>query len=402
MDKLVNNLPAPPMVETRKPALKIAPSKRTKSEPAYYTPDTTQVYIEQILDRIRISHPDKDAFVKYAKALLNIDASDRYDQVSKWKEQLDVLLINPGITQRTNEWYSARNNLITASDFAQSLGSGKFGTQRTFFQKKCGASDEQTPIDFNVAPLKWGCMFEPVAQDIYSKLNMDIKVHEFGLLKHPIYPHLGASPDGITELGVMLEIKCPWKRCISPGEIPMQYYYQIQGQLDVCRLKECDYFECTFTEVEYGPTSDVWVETPPNEKGVILEIQDDTIANTPPKFVYPPYQMDMGDLNAVSKWITQEKKEVENGIIIIKYHWWVLNQTSTVRVQHDPEFCTEMNERLGVVWDAVLDYRNDRDKYVSDVGVPNNKIKEPWVPKTHPEEIEIIDQFKSSYAFDDS
>lgn len=400
MDKLVSNLPPAPMVETRKQPMQIAPSKRAQNEAKFFVPETSEVYPQQILDRLRIAYPNKDDFIKCAKELLNINnASDRYDKITNWIKQLDILLLNPGITQRTTEWYSARNNLITASDFAQSLGSGKFGTQRTFFQKKCGAPDEQTPIDFNMAPLKWGCMFEPVAQDIYSKLNMNIKVHEFGLLKHPKYPHLGASPDGITELGVMLEIKCPWKRAITPGEIPMQYYYQIQGQLDVCNLEECDYFECTFAEVDYGPTSDVWVETPANERGIILEILDENNTSGPAQYVYPPYDLDMGNLNTVSQWITNEKNLLDN--TPVKYHWWILNQTNTVRVQYDPEFCQEMNERLAVIWSAVVDYRNDRERYIADVGIPSNKIKEPWVPKTHPEEIEIIDQFKSAYAFDD-
>ena len=32
--------------------------------------------------------------------------------------------------------------------------------------------------------------------------------------------------------------------------MPQQYYYQIQGQLDVCGLDECDYLECEFEVTE--------------------------------------------------------------------------------------------------------------------------------------------------------
>lgn len=41
---------------------------------------------------------------------------------------------------------------------------------------------------------------------------MNTKIYEFGLMKNPHHDFFGASPDGISELGVMLEIKCPYKR----------------------------------------------------------------------------------------------------------------------------------------------------------------------------------------------
>ena len=68
-----------------------------------------------------------------------------------------------------------------------------------------------------------------------------------GLIIHNQYKHIGASPDGISDLGIMLEIKCPFKRKID-GAIPEQYWMQIQGQLEVCDLEECDYLECKLWE----------------------------------------------------------------------------------------------------------------------------------------------------------
>ena len=44
----------------------------------------------------------------------------------------------------------------------------------------------------------------------------------------------------------MVEIKCPYSRKLKKDYIPEKYYYQIQGQLAVCNLKECDYVECIF------------------------------------------------------------------------------------------------------------------------------------------------------------
>ena len=168
-----------------------------------------------------------------------------YSDILRDRAIVRDLLVSPGIEQRTPEWYAARDGLITASDFAQALGQGKFGTQKDFFVKKV-RPDSIPGFDPNASPaLKWGVMFEPVANDIYSGRNGGIAIHEFGLLRHPKIPHIGASPDGITDAGVMVEIKCPFQRRIN-GEVPHQYYCQIQGQLAVCGLRRCDYLECEF------------------------------------------------------------------------------------------------------------------------------------------------------------
>ena len=85
---------------------------------------------------------------------------------------------------------------------------------------------------------------EDIASDIYCKRNRVI-MNEFGLIRHSEIPYIGASPDGISSNGIMLEIKCPYKRKID-GKILEQYYYQIQGQLEVCNLEECDFLECEY------------------------------------------------------------------------------------------------------------------------------------------------------------
>ena len=88
-------------------------------------------------------------------------------------------------------------------------------------------------------------MFEPIAIQIYAHLNKT-KIHEFGLIINDDISNFGASPDGITDEGIMIEIKCPYSRKIISDKIPDKYQYQIQGQLAVCKLQECDYIECEF------------------------------------------------------------------------------------------------------------------------------------------------------------
>lgn len=277
-----------------------------------------------------------------------VDKSYVYLRVTKvlprYKSTLSRLLENPGIQQRTEAWYEARKSLITASDFAQALGEGKFGTQKQFYQKKCGY--EVDKFDPYIPPLKWGCMFEEVAAGIYAKRN-DVVLYEFGLLKHSTIDCLGASPDGITEHGIMLEIKCPYKRKIT-GEVPQQYYYQVQGQLDVCDLDECDYLECDFQIV--NDDIEFWksYENYEFEQGLIAETEN----NGSPQYEYSPVECTIGEL---MEWESQHSDAI--------IHRWRLRQYNVVRVYRDKEFISEKIAQLQTIWDNVLRYRDDRSCY---------------------------------------
>jgi len=66
------------------------------------------------------------------------------------------------------------------------------------------------------------------------------------LIPHPTIPWLGGSPDGITEDGILLEVKCPLRRPIKMGEIPQHYIAQVLTNLEVCDL-EIGHF------IEYKP-----------------------------------------------------------------------------------------------------------------------------------------------------
>lgn len=208
--------------------------------------DSSNDYKACNLDDIAASVVDALALPFSVEADVIRTIGTRISCIEHDKTVLERLQSDRGITQRTPEWYAARADMITASDAAQALDCAKFGNQRQFFAKKCGfEADKFNPT---LPALKWGIIYEPVACSVYSA-RMRCSIHDFGLLRHPTHKFLGASPDGINDLGVMVEIKCPYRRKIN-GEVPLQYYYQIQGQLDVCGLHSCDYVECELRE--YG------------------------------------------------------------------------------------------------------------------------------------------------------
>lgn len=349
--------------------------------------------MEQTLDRLYANYPRE--FADIGCSVLRVPLSDLYnraEQYQRWKSQLHRLLTNPGIAQRTDEWYKARENLITASDIAQALGKGKFGTVKQFYQKKCGRADEQAPFDYTIPPLKWGTIYETIAQGIYARMN-NVKIHEFGLLIHGDVPFIGASPDGISDLGIMLEIKCPWRRKIEQGNVPLQYFHQIQAQLAVCDLDECDYFECAISECLFGPSDDAWSATSPMMRGVFVEVSCPH-ESVPYKCIYPPEHI-IGQGRDRTQDLIDWSNTFENAV----FHWWYLTDFNCVRVKRDHDFIERMFSELAVVWTNVLDYRKDRSKYLDEVGVPSVKSKSTAKTTIPADELETINMFANKYMF---
>lgn len=310
--------------------------------------------VDRLIDRLTIDVTDIDEMCRIVNLVYHGRVPTPYvagriqNVLPEYRARLEALLRVPVIEQRSQEWYDARKGIITASDFAQALGEGKFGTQKQFYQKKCGYEPEK--FDPYVPPLKWGCMFEQVAAEIYARRN-HVKLHEFGLLKHPTVSYFGASPDGITEHGVMLEIKCPYKRKIT-GEVPQQYMLQVQGQLDVCGLQECDYLECEFVTEQGHEDFMVTFDAYPFEQGLIVELPRNTAAV--PVYKYSPPGATKTELHM---W---EAMHVVPGCSV---HKWRLKQYNVVRIYRDPVLLADKFEELKAVWDNVERYRADKGAY---------------------------------------
>jgi hypothetical protein len=81
------------------------------------------------------------------------------------------------------------------------------------------------------------------------------KIQEFGCIRHRDHAFIGASPDGVNvdpeseRYGRMLEIKNPVNRELTGVPKP-EYWVQMQGQMEVCDLDECDFLETVFKEYE--------------------------------------------------------------------------------------------------------------------------------------------------------
>jgi len=268
--------------------------------------------------------------------------------------------------QRSNEWLELRKNLLTASDLASALGKGKFTTRPKLLQSKAEARAAKSaapmpppetpgaPKPFKSPALSWGTMFEPMIARIYSEMNDDITLYEFGLIQHPILKCFGASPDGITEFGKMLEIKCPWKRVIKQGDVPEQYYLQIQGQLSVCQLDHCDYIEVVMDDI---PDEQTYYERVPEDAthahGVIIEFQtpDDMNRDTQ-SYEYSPPKLTP---KKAYQWANTfaRSKMAEPDIHITRIRPWKMNDMNLVPVRFDPILWETLVPQIQHFWNEV-------------------------------------------------
>lgn len=137
--------------------------------------------------------------------------------------------------QRSEEWFALRGNMLTASDLAAALGCNFFKHPETLILEKCGLTKKFEGNEHTAR----GIRLEPHVRDLYEK-QYQKKVYEFGLLVHKEHKWLGGSPDGITEDGILIEIKCPKKISTS---VPVYYMPQIQLLLEIIELEECDFIQ---------------------------------------------------------------------------------------------------------------------------------------------------------------
>lgn len=138
--------------------------------------------------------------------------------------------------QRSPEWLALRENLLTASDVASALGHNRYERPDDLLRKKV----LKTAWAGNAAT-EHGTRLEPVARDLYDA-QTGRKTHEIGLVQHPRYPFLGGSADGVTEDGILVEIKCPLTRKIE-NKVPKHYMPQIQLLLEILDLDVCDFVQ---------------------------------------------------------------------------------------------------------------------------------------------------------------
>jgi putative phage-type endonuclease len=303
-----------------------------------------------------------DYIYKKYKDSMNIDKKaikNRISEINNYRKILKELVKQPIIKQRTKEWFDARENRLTASDLHDAIQDKKISDM--IAKKKAKITKDN--FNYNsVKALKWGTMFEPMASRIYSEVNGNVNIYEFGLICDPQNEHFGASPDGINELGIMIEIKCPYSRKIVDGYIPDKYFMQIQGQLAVCNLNECDYVECMFVALEDSE----YMEEFANNKDV--NIKHGVIAeyisckgNSEYTYLYSDSSCGGSSCKTADKIILDIRNKIDtfnenpenNNYKFEKLTYWKLEKINTQRVLFNKSEWGAISDKIHLFWEKV-------------------------------------------------
>ena len=286
----------------------------------------------------------------------------------------------PQPVQRTPEWYQFRWNLITASNAWKA-----FETQSTINQliyEKCQPLKDFTiePVDEEVkmvntnTTLHWGQKFEPLSVMMYEHMY-NSTVEDFGCIQHPIYKFIGASPDGIIiksetgRYGRMLEIKNIVNRVIN-GIPKKEYWIQMQLQMEVCDLDECDFLETKFIEYpDYqsyrndsslssfnGEEFNSYVTSKDGSyKGIIVHFHK---SDGSPHYEY--MSLSLWTPNDISNWeetIVQKYESEPYKYTFLKFIYWKLEKLSCVLVLRNKEWFKNNVGQLEKVWKIIEEER---------------------------------------------
>lgn len=257
---------------------------------------------------------------------------ERWDQLKMYRSRLRELKNLPVMEQRSAEWYRVRQSVITASSLYKALKKNP-----SYIRDKASNHEEY----FSSKATAWGNKYEPIANMIYSDINMGIRINEFGLIKDEDLDMFGASPDGISDLGIMLEIKCPYSRDISDLKIKSDYWHQIQGQLAACKLCECDFAQFKIYETSDEDEFIGMINSGKYEYyGVTLCVGDD-------KYMYEDSVSRNRDIESIREFVSKERD----------YRWvsyWILEDYNIQRVYFDEDrWVSEYIPEIVSCWEMI-------------------------------------------------
>ena len=260
--------------------------------------------------------------------------------------------------QRSDEWYIFRNSTLTASNIYKIFVSDYSQTQ--LILEKCEPLDvNKFKVTNTNSPMHWGQKYEPVSILYYEYIN-NTKVSEFGCIPHSEYSYIAASPDGIVcdsnskLFGRMLEIKNVVSREIT-GIPKMEYWIQMQLQMEVCNLNECDFLEMKF--IEYTNEEEYLDDNDVKYKGIILQY----LKEESPYYVYAPFMLNNLNSESYKAWEDNEKNKNKD-YEFIKRIYWKIEKISNILVLRNKLWFKNVQPLIEDFWN-ILVYERESGKY---------------------------------------
>jgi len=315
-----------------------------------------------------------DSYIR--KDIISLNSHNLNINFHKIKKQIDILKSIKQPEQRSDDWYIYRNSILTASNIYKIFLSDS--SQSQLILEKC------EPINVNKfkvtntnTPMHWGVKYEPISILYYEYIN-SVKVSDFGCIPHNKYKYIAASPDGIvcdekSELfGRMLEIKNVVSREIN-GIPKMEYWIQMQIQMEVCDLNECDFLETKF--IEYESKEEYLNDNTSKLKGSFIQF----LKNDEPYYIYAPINLNNINSKEYNDWFNKQL-EINKELKLIQIIYWKLEVISCILVLRNKLWFKNVLPLIAYFWEVLTkekengSYKNRYSKKKLDL----NEIKEDY------------------------
>lgn len=271
--------------------------------------------------------------------------------------KIEYLRNLPQPEQRTPAWYEYRQNLLTASNAWKAFSSPS--NSNSLIYEKCKPYDSTKFDNVNIdSPFHWGTKYEELSVMVYEDMY-NTKVEDFGCIQDKTHKFLGASPDGINvdptsaRYGRMLEIKNRYSESVPiSGNPKYEYWIQMQLQMNVCELNECDFLETRFIEYENKDDYDAdgtFTETHDGKrKGIYFCMLD---KKNKPVYFYPPLKS-LDSFESYQKWESETLEKNQDKQWFTTYYW-KLEKLSCVLVLRNTYWFEMATHILGEVWKTI-------------------------------------------------
>ena len=201
-------------------------------------------------------------------------------QLSLTTEMVAAVEMSTRQQGKSKLWFKYRAGRVTASKMKAVCHTQLTSPSQSLIKAICYPE----AFKFVARSTSWGCDHEKTALQHYEHVAMekhdDLRLTKCGLILNPLWPFLGASPDGTVCCACcgsgVVEIKCPYcsrfeevssiaserTSCLlynSQGDLCLDhthaYYYQVQTQLYISGAEYCDFCVCTFPTGTSGQPS---------------------------------------------------------------------------------------------------------------------------------------------------
>jgi hypothetical protein len=268
-------------------------------------------------------------------------------------EKATTLLTKRQVEQRSAEWYAETTALLTASEVGQIFKPprtrGQLVMSKAFPVPRPSGGGGAVPSELMTA-FDWGIRFEPVVKQVYEAQFSGTKIHDVGRIYHESMSKCAASPDGIVlgtheKAGRLIEIKCPVSRELGK-HIPADYYAQMQQQLEVCDLEECDYMEVKIRS-KYSNEAPLLIEGPALYYGCLWRIEYSELSEDDEErhrsyYLYGP----VGDMSATCP-------PLPEGHDIVEVIPWEVVKINLITVRRDRHWWAGAASKIAEFWKDV-------------------------------------------------